>query len=87
VPFAELAAAASAWDGAGGLIDEGVRGDSRGGRELCGPQVGPVLAERLASWLAQGRLLSDVVADHADALRACAAASEMADADVARRFG
>jgi hypothetical protein len=87
VPFAELVAAASAWDGARGLIDDGMRGARATDPSCAGPRVGPAHAERLARWLTQVALLGDVVAGHADALRVCAASSERADADVAGRFG
>jgi hypothetical protein len=87
VPFAELAAAARAWDDAGRQINEGLGVTPAQDTSCCGPQVGPVLAARLARWRRDVTGINSAVGDQADALRACAAASAMADADVARRFG
>lgn len=87
VPFAELVNAASAWDGARRMIDDCVLGTRAADAGCCGPEVGPVLAERLARWRTEVALIGDAVADQAEALRACMTTSAAADADVARRFG
>ncbi len=86
VPFAELVAAASAWDDAGRETDESLRTTRRGDAGCCGPRVGPVLAERLDRWCTEVGVISSAVGAHADALRACAATSALADADASRRF-
>jgi hypothetical protein len=87
VPFAELVEAASAWDDARGLIEDCAMRTRAQDATGFGPQVGPVLTERLDRWRAEVALLGDAVAAHADALRACAATSRLADAAVVRRFG
>jgi hypothetical protein len=87
VPFAELVTAARAWGDTARLIDDGLSTMGTPDASGFGAQVAPALTERLGRWRAQVALLSQGAADHADALRACAATAELADAGVARRFG
>jgi hypothetical protein len=91
VPFADLVAAARAWEDSSQRIGRAVSalartGAAGAGPECAGPRVGPVLAERLGNWCARATDVARCAADHADAIRACVASSTATDVEVAASF-